>query len=187
MAATRSLSTEIGIKPACAAFGLARSGFYRGQAPAKAPAPRPSPPRTLSSEERQAVLATLHSDRFVDQAPTTIYATLLDEGATTAPSAPCTASWTRHRRGQGAPRTSSATRLHEARTARDRPQSGLVVGHHEAARSGEVDLLPSLRDPRHLQPLRRRLDARRPRESAALAQRLIAGDLREAGRSRRAS
>lgn len=80
MAATRSLSTEIGIKPACDAFGLARSGFYRGQEPAKAPAPRPSPPRTLSSEERQVVLATLHSDRFVDTAPAAVYATLLDEG-----------------------------------------------------------------------------------------------------------
>ena len=80
MAATRSLATAIGIKPACAAFGLARSGFYRGQEPAPAPAPRPSPPRTLSPEERQAVLATLHSDRFVDHAPATIYATLLDEG-----------------------------------------------------------------------------------------------------------
>ena len=34
----------------------------------------------LPSEERQAVLATLHSDRFVDQAPATVYATLLDEG-----------------------------------------------------------------------------------------------------------
>ena len=80
MAATRSLSTEIGIKPACDAFGIDRSGFYRGQGPATAPAPRPSPPRTLSSEERQAVLATLHSDRFVDTAPATVYATLLDEG-----------------------------------------------------------------------------------------------------------
>jgi putative transposase len=80
MAATRSLSTEIGIQPACAALGLARSGFYRVQGPAKKSAPRPSPPRTLSSEERQAVLATLHSDRFVDQAPATVYATLLDEG-----------------------------------------------------------------------------------------------------------
>lgn len=80
MAATRSLSTAIGIKPACAAFGLARSGFSRGQEPATAPAPRPSPPRTLSSEERQAVLATWSSDRFVDQAPATVYATLLDEG-----------------------------------------------------------------------------------------------------------
>jgi len=80
MAATRSLSTEIGIKPACDAFGIVRSGFYRGQGPATAPAPRPSPPRTLSSDERQAVLVTLHSDRFVDTAPATVYATLLDEG-----------------------------------------------------------------------------------------------------------
>ena len=80
MAATRSLSMEIGIKPACDAFGIVRSGFYRGQKPATVPATRPSPPRTLSSEERQAVLATLHSDRFVDTAPATVYATLLDEG-----------------------------------------------------------------------------------------------------------
>ena len=76
MAATRSLSTEIGIKPACHAFGIVRSGFYRGQGPATAPAPRPSPPRTLSAEERQAVLATVHSDRFIDTAPATVYAML---------------------------------------------------------------------------------------------------------------
>ena len=80
MAATQSLSRVIGIKPACHAFGIGRSGFYRVQGPAKKSAPRPSPPRTLSSEERQAVLATLHSDRFVDTAPATVYATLLDEG-----------------------------------------------------------------------------------------------------------
>jgi putative transposase len=80
MAATRSLSTEIGIKPACDALGLVRSGFYRGQRPVTAPAPHPSPPRTLSPEERQAVLATLHSDRFIDTAPTAVYAILLDEG-----------------------------------------------------------------------------------------------------------
>ena len=44
MAATQSLSREIGIQPACDAFGIARSGFYRGQGPAMAPAPRPSEP-----------------------------------------------------------------------------------------------------------------------------------------------
>ena len=80
MAATRALSPEIGIKAEGGTGRLARSGFYRGQKPATAPAPRPSPPRTLSPEERQAVLAILHSDRFVDQAPATVYATLLDEG-----------------------------------------------------------------------------------------------------------
>lgn len=53
-----------------------------------APALRPSPPHTLSPEERQAVLATLHSDRFVDTAPAAVYATLLEEAATIVPSHP---------------------------------------------------------------------------------------------------
>jgi putative transposase len=34
----------------------------------------------LDERERQLVLATLHSERFVDLAPTEVYATLLDEG-----------------------------------------------------------------------------------------------------------
>ena len=80
MAATQALATEIGIQPACAALGIVRSGFYRRLAPAKMPTPRPSPPRTLSAEERQTILTLLHTDRFVDHAPATVYATLLDEG-----------------------------------------------------------------------------------------------------------
>jgi putative transposase len=42
--------------------------------------PAPISPRALSQEERQAVLDTLHSERFVDRAPTDVYASLLDEG-----------------------------------------------------------------------------------------------------------
>jgi putative transposase len=38
-----------------------------------------SPRRTLSTGERQVVLALLHADRFVDLAPAQVYATLLDE------------------------------------------------------------------------------------------------------------
>jgi putative transposase len=34
----------------------------------------------LSEAERQQVLELLHSERFVDQAPPVVYATLLDEG-----------------------------------------------------------------------------------------------------------
>jgi putative transposase len=34
----------------------------------------------LTPAERQAVLAELHHPRFTDQAPTEVYATLLDEG-----------------------------------------------------------------------------------------------------------
>jgi putative transposase len=35
----------------------------------------------LEATERQNVLAVLHQDRFVDQAPREVYAALLDEGA----------------------------------------------------------------------------------------------------------
>jgi putative transposase len=37
-------------------------------------------PRALTAAEQQAVLEVLHSERFADAAPATIYATLLDEG-----------------------------------------------------------------------------------------------------------
>jgi putative transposase len=84
MEAALSLSSEIGIQPACQALDVARSGFYRTQArkngPSAEPKKRPSPPRALSSEERQGVVDILHRDRFFDQAPQEIYATLLDEG-----------------------------------------------------------------------------------------------------------
>lgn len=61
---------------------MARSTYYRVVKPAAAkPAcRRAKSPRALSSAERNAVLAVLHEDRFVDKAPLEIYATLLDEG-----------------------------------------------------------------------------------------------------------
>ena len=84
MAAAFTLSGDIGIKSACASLDIPRSGFYRTQArkntPPVEPRKRPSPPRALSSYERQDVLDVLHSDRFVDKAPQEVYATLLDEG-----------------------------------------------------------------------------------------------------------
>ena len=41
---------------------------------------RPTPPRALAPGEREAVLDTLHSERFMDHAPAEIHSTLLDEG-----------------------------------------------------------------------------------------------------------
>jgi putative transposase len=85
MQAAIVLSGEVGIKPACESLDIPRSWFYRAQARRSAPVTerrkRPSPLRALSTEERQAVLDTLHADRFVDKAPHEVYATLLDEGA----------------------------------------------------------------------------------------------------------
>jgi putative transposase len=51
-----------------------------GPAPASPDGPARSHPRALAAAERQAVLAVLHSPRFVDAAPAQVYATLLDEG-----------------------------------------------------------------------------------------------------------
>ena len=78
------LAPVIGTRAACAAVGRSRATYYRyhRQSP---PSPHPSrrrvpQPRALSQSERAEVLGVLHQERFVDQAPASVYANLLDEG-----------------------------------------------------------------------------------------------------------
>jgi putative transposase len=105
-AAVSELVPLVGTKDACGAVGLPRASFYRAR-PATPPQPEPpacepsaeSPasvsapvsapvrqrrvqvqPRALTGEEHVRVLEVLHSERFADAAPATVYATLLDEG-----------------------------------------------------------------------------------------------------------
>jgi len=78
------LAAVIGTRAACAAVGRSRATYYRRHRKSPAP-PRPSrarapQPRALSGAERVEVLSVLHDERFVDQAPASIYANLLDEG-----------------------------------------------------------------------------------------------------------
>ena len=80
METVREMGPRFGIAPTCSALGLPRATYYRRLEPAKPRGPRPTPKQSLSPAERQAVLATLHEDRFIDLAPTEIYAQLLDEG-----------------------------------------------------------------------------------------------------------
>lgn len=84
MDAVDRFSPTVGTQAACAALGVPRASLYRWRekkrAPAPLPAPWPAPPRALATEEREQVLDLLHSERFVDQAPHQVYATLLDEG-----------------------------------------------------------------------------------------------------------
>jgi len=83
MIAATSLSEEVGVEKACDALGLARSTYYRwGKFPQEDSdeSRHPAPCWSLSSEERQKVLEILHTDRFIDQSPREVYATLLDEG-----------------------------------------------------------------------------------------------------------
>jgi putative transposase len=76
------LAPIIGTRPACRALGASAATIYRRRRPpTPRPArPRPTPARALSEPERAAVLAELHSERFVDSSPAQVWATLLDEG-----------------------------------------------------------------------------------------------------------
>ena len=76
------LAAQVGVKTACEALGVPRSSRYAARRPrvAQERAPAPPPPRALTAGEKTTVRATLNSDRFADQAPREVYATLLDEG-----------------------------------------------------------------------------------------------------------
>ena len=74
---------QIPLREACIAVGVPRRTFYRLQNPVVAappPKPKPPSPRALSVPEQATVLDLLNSERFQDQAPREVYATLLDDG-----------------------------------------------------------------------------------------------------------
>lgn len=83
LAGAVALAQTVGVAPACDALGVPRSSFYYAQHAPVLPAPphpRPPSPRALSVAERQEICHLLNSERFVDRAPRTVYAILLDEG-----------------------------------------------------------------------------------------------------------
>jgi len=73
------LGEDVGVSEACRALSVSRSSVYRMRKPKAEPAPRPTPPRALSDEEKAEVRAVLNSERFCDSAPREVYATLLDK------------------------------------------------------------------------------------------------------------
>ena len=167
--AIAELAPTLGVREACQVLGAAQAGYYRRHRHSAAPQ-RPAPvehrdrcqPRALSHAERQAILDQLPSARFVDMSPTEVWATLLDDGVylgsiSTFYRLLRQAGETRERRRQA---THPATVKPELVGHRSEP--GVVVGHHQAAWAGEVDLLLPVRDLGHLLPLRGRLDGRQP-------------------------
>ncbi len=90
MRAAREETPALGIRDACEALALSRATLYRAgldtpEAHASSIQAGPKPlrrrqERALTQEERAEVLAVLTSERFCDQAPAAVYATLLDEG-----------------------------------------------------------------------------------------------------------
>ncbi len=75
------LAGHVGVLVACKALDVPRSTAYRWRVPPmQGPRlPRKPPARALSATERGEVLTLLNSERFVDQSPAAVHATLLDE------------------------------------------------------------------------------------------------------------
>ena len=82
MTAITAVTTTGETTALCASVGVSRAAFYRqrGGAPRRRiRTPRQPSPRALVPAERQAVLDVLHSERFLDQSPAEVHATLLEE------------------------------------------------------------------------------------------------------------
>ena len=80
------LEAHVPTTRACELLGRSQATHYRHRRPAPEPGVvaerrRAAQPRALSETERAGVLDVLHSARFVDESPATVWATLLDEGA----------------------------------------------------------------------------------------------------------
>jgi putative transposase len=78
-----ALAASVPLVEACPALRVPRSTFYHWQkpvAPASTPKAKSPSPRALSPQEQVTVLDVLNSERFQDQAPRQVYATLLDDG-----------------------------------------------------------------------------------------------------------
>jgi putative transposase len=77
------LSQCVPVRRACQALGLSHHALYRSRRsrPVRTRAKdTPGSQRALNAEEQTQVRSTLNSERFADQAPREIYASLLDEG-----------------------------------------------------------------------------------------------------------
>ena len=82
--AVAELQPVVGTRSACTAVGETQARWYRRHRqsppppkPERVPAPQP---RALSEVERKELRRVLNSEEFVDEAPATVYAKLLDQG-----------------------------------------------------------------------------------------------------------
>jgi len=186
-AAITELAPRVGIRAACRAVGAAQAGWYRRHRDSPAPA-RPAPvphrqrrqPRALAPAERQAITGVLHGERLADVAPAEARATLLEEG--TYPGSAPTFYLVLRERGEVRERRRQA-----ARPATVKPE--LMAGHPNAVRSWDITKLAGpAKWTWHYLYVITDICSRHvtgwmvaTRESAALAERLIAGTCAKQG------
>lgn len=79
MSVVTQIALEVGLENACRALEVSRTTYWRRQTGLARARTAYIPPRKLSADERDRVLATVNAERFQDQAPAQIVATLADE------------------------------------------------------------------------------------------------------------
>ena len=152
--AIEELTPTVGVRAACAAVGESRARHYRRHRKSPPP-PKPErvatpQPRALSDVERKEIRRVLNSEDHIDEAPATVYAKLLDQGVYLGSVSTMYRVLREHDEV-------GDRRRHATHPARVKPelvateaQPGLQLGHHQAPRPGQVDLLLPLLDHRHL-------------------------------------
>ena len=70
----------LGVASVCDALAIPRASYYRWRKPKERLPVMRRVPRALVPAERERILAVLNRDRFAEQPPAEVYATLLDEG-----------------------------------------------------------------------------------------------------------
>ena len=155
MAAAEELSSVVGVKRACQDLSVARAGVYRRRQRRLSPplvGARATSARRLKDEEKSIVLACLHEQRFQDCSPAQVYASLLDDGRYHC----SIRTMYRLLDAEGENRERRDQLIHppyRGRNCWQWPQSTLELGHHQTARTGEMELLLPVCDSGCLQPL----------------------------------
>lgn len=82
IASVEHLAESVSLWKACQALAVPRSGLYRQRPVTEPPVAAAAvvSPRALQPTEKAEVRQVLNSERFADQAPREVYATLIDEG-----------------------------------------------------------------------------------------------------------
>ncbi len=80
MQSAKTLAEDIGIAKTCSLLGISRMTEYRTRRRSPSGAKKSVHPRALTAVEEAAVLDALSSEDFVDCAPASVYATLLENG-----------------------------------------------------------------------------------------------------------
>ena len=106
---------------------MARSTLYRRRQPVT-PKPKRRPRRTeLSTKRREEVLGALHCERFVDKAPAQVWATLLDEGTYLCVDSHDVSDFGGAWRGPRAPEPTAPSELHQAGAVGRSAQPGHIT------------------------------------------------------------